>query len=82
MSKEPKRKRIEGSILASGEVTNHHHRVTVPVYEGLDSTREFDGATTVTHEEHKPITLPDKEWASGQIIETDHLSGMTAPVRD
>jgi len=76
------RKQIEGSILAAGEHTNHHHRVTVPVYEGPENTREFDGPTTVTHEEHGPITIPAKEMASGQVQEFDYLAKMKRPVQD
>lgn len=76
------RKRIQNNVLADGEVTGHAHRVDVPVFEGPDSTREFEGSTTVTHEEHKPIVLPDKEWASAQVIETDHLRRLQRPVQD
>lgn len=76
------KKLIKGGILAAGEHSGHHHRVNVAVYENEDGTREFHGATTVTHEEHGPITLPDKEWASGQVLETDHLHEMTRKVQD
>jgi hypothetical protein len=78
------RKTIPGNILAEGEVTGHAHRVTVSVYQRAQdpAVREFDGATTVTHEEHKPIVLPKKRWASAQVIEFDHLSEMARPVAD
>lgn len=82
------RKLVAGAVLADGEVTGHAHRVGggVAVFEGvMPWTREFETEeeATVTHEEHKPIVLPaGKEWASGQVLETDHLSGLVSPVRD
>ena len=68
-----RRKKIAGNVLAKGEMTGHAHRVSVDVYAGPEGLREFEGATTVTHEEHTPITLPDGAWVSGQIQEFDHL---------
>lgn len=76
------RKKIEGQILASGEHTNHHHRATVDVFEGLNGTREFDGATTITHEEHRAIEIPEGKWASAQVREFDYLSKISRTVRD
>lgn len=60
-------------ILAEGEATGHKHRVTVQVMEREDGVREFEGATTVTHEEHNPITLPARKWNSAQGVEFDHV---------
>ncbi len=80
--KKETRKKIDGNILASGELTNHHHRATVDVFEGQNGTREFDGATTITHEEHGPITVPKGKWASAQVREFDYLSQMARTVRD
>ena len=78
-----KKRKSFGKVLADGEMTGHAHRVTVDVYEGAaPETREFDGATTVTHEEHKPITLPDGEWVSGQVQEFDYLEQALRTVRD
>lgn len=71
-----------GRVLAEGEVTGHAHRVEVDVFEGVDGTREFEGATTVTHEEHKPVSLEPKEWASGPVREFDHLLEEARQVRD
>lgn len=77
-----KRKKIAGGVLAEGEVTGHAHRVGVAVYETEIGTREFDGATTVTHEEHGPITLPDRKWASGRVREMDHYAEQAREVMD
>ena len=76
-----KRKRVE-NVLAYGEVTGHAHRVTVDVYENEDGTREFDTATTITHEEHKEITIPDGKWISGIVNEYDYLKDMERKVVD
>ena len=44
--------------------------------------REFDGATEVLHEEHKPIQLGVNEWASGVAQEFDHAERMMRNVAD
>lgn len=75
-------RKIEDGILAEGETSGHHHRVTVQVMERPDGVRLFDGSTIVTHEEHNPIELINKEWASDRINETDHISKMERKVVD
>ena len=76
------KKRDKGNILAEGEQTGHAHRVTAQVMEREDGIREFDGTTTVTHEEHKPITLPARKWNSGQKTEHDYSADMERKVVD
>jgi len=76
------KKLIKGGILAEGEITGHAHRVKVQVMEREDGVREFEGATTITHEEHKPITLPQRKWNSAQVTEVDHLTNITRAVAD
>ena len=76
------RKKISERVLAYGEHTGHAHRVTVEVYERADGVREFEGGTTVTHEEHAPITIPDGQWCSGQVQEFDHLEQQLRTVQD
>jgi len=71
-----KKRKSVGNILADGEQTGHVHRVTVAVMEREDGVREFDGATTITHEEHKPITIPKKRWASDIVREHDYFQDM------
>lgn len=75
-------KKIEGGILAEGEVSGHHHRVGVQVLERTDGVRIFEGATIVRHEEHNPIELVDNQWASDRVNETDHVSQMERKVVD
>lgn len=76
-----KKRKLKERVLAHGE-SGHAHRVTVDVYEREDGVKEFEGSVTVTHEEHKPIILPDRKWNSAQVIEFDHLSRMSRPVQD
>ena len=77
-----KLKKIEGNTLAEGEAHGHYHRVTVAVMEREDGVREFEGETTVTHEEHKPITLPARKWNSDRVLETDHIAELERRVVD
>ena len=75
-------KRIKDNMLAEGEVTGHAHRVQVAVMEREDGVRVFQGATTVTHEEHKPITLPARKWNSDKVVEYDYFQEMERKVVD
>jgi len=75
-------KKSDDNVLAYGEVTGHAHRVDAEVYEYPNGVREFEGATTITHEEHAAITLPDKKWNSAQVMEFSPLEGMVRPVKD
>ena len=75
-------KRIKDNMLAEGEVTGPSHRVQVAVMEREDGVRVFQGATTVTHEEHKPITLPARKWNSDKVVEYDYFQEMERKVVD
>lgn len=77
-----KKKLNKDKALAYGEVTFHSHRVDVDVYEYEDGLREFNGKTTVVHEEHKSISLPEGEYYSDQVIENDHVNQMVRKVQD
>lgn len=72
--------------LAEGEVTGHYHAAEgAAVYELEDGTCYFDGSeksVTVTHQEHKAITLPQKEFRSGRVREMDHFEQEARQVRD
>jgi hypothetical protein len=73
-------------VLAEGEHTGHAHRimdVDAMFYEyGGKFYLKNDKKVTVTHEEHKPITIEPGIWEIGQVREKDWLSGMTRPVAD
>ena len=76
------KKEVKTGTLGEGELTGHAHRVQVKVIEREDGVREFEGPTTVTHEEHKPIELTPRKWNSDKVIETDHLTKMERRVVD
>lgn len=75
-------KEINSRTLAEGEISGHAHRVKVKVMERDDGVRLFDGATTVTHEEHNPIDLINKQWASDRVREYDYFADMERKVID
>ncbi len=75
-----------GYILAEGEVTGHAH-----VINDLDTeVFEKDGVmfirtsniATITHEEHKPITLEAGIWQVGIVKEYDPFTEEINQVRD
>ncbi len=82
MKTKMKLKKNKDRALAYGEVTGHMHRVDVDVYEREDGLKEFAGKTTITHEEHKPVSLPDNKYVSGQVVEFDYLEQMERTVQD
>ena len=73
MKDEKKKKKL---TLAEGEATGHAHRLTdeVEVFEEREDRKVWknDEETTLTHEEHGPITVPPGKWASGIIREYDY----------
>ena len=75
-------KKLERPVLADGEVTGHAHVVDQDVFELDDGARTFSGATTVKHEEHGPITIPEGDWASDKVLEYDHFAEEAKKVQD
>ena len=56
-----------GTVLAYGEVTGHAHRLLMDglLYEAEDGTtyiRVPNEGTTLTHEEHGPVTIPGGDY--------------------
>jgi len=82
MKNKMKLKKNKDRALAYGEVTGHMHRADVDVYEREDGLREFQGPSKITHEEHKQIQVPVKEFVSDQVVEFDYLSQMERKVVD
>ena len=84
-------KRIASRTLALGEQTGHHHSFDadggVALMEAPDKrifvVNEGDTPGTLTHQEHKKITLAPGQIAEfGQVIEKDWFSDMVRPVVD
>lgn len=79
-------KKKQGKTLAYGEATGHHHSVLeddVTLYEEdgvlyLKAEKEV----SVTHQEHKPITVPAGEWRVGIVQEYDPFEEEARNVRD
>lgn len=73
-------------VLADGETTGHFHGLMEKDSELL----EIDGVrilnlkkkSTLTHQEHKPITLDAGIWQVGIVNEYDYFSRMTRKVVD
>ena len=66
-------KKIAGATLAEGEVTGHHHTITsgtVQLYAPSTVTKDAvkyvkvtSKTAELTHQEHKPISLPQGTYA-------------------
>lgn len=79
-----------GVVLAEGEHTGHHHRAAncegLALMEAPGGTRfvvnETNQPVTITHEEHKPVTVEPGIWQIGQVQEKDWFADMVRTVRD
>ena len=74
-------------ILAEGEATGHAHAVldkSVSLFENsakelfLSASKKF----TVTHEEHKNVTIPKGDYKIRRVKEYDHFEEEARVVRD
>jgi len=82
-----KGKKLAHLTLAEGEATGHHHTIT----EGKAELYEHEGTlflkvkseeAKLTHQEHKPITLPKGDWEIGIVQEYDHFAEEARRVAD
>lgn len=77
------RKRL---VLAEGEHTGHAHVIEDSEAEliqiGERMLLKLTKAATVTHQEHKPITLSPGIWEIGRIQEYDWFRKMQRQVMD
>ena len=83
-------------VLAKGEATGHAHAidmsnlpsdVVVTTYgsngwDNVDLLGIKGGDVVLTHEEHKPITLPPGNYEVSIVREFDHLAGRARNVWD
>lgn len=83
--------RLKTKMLAAGEHTGHHHSFDqhggVALMEAPDKTvyavNEGEKTETLTHQEHKIVTLKPGEIAEfGQVREKDWFTDMVRVVRD
>lgn len=75
-----KKKEIK-TVFMDGEVTGHSHH-TFDEVEFKDETVKSKNGFTVTHEEHKPLTLPEGEMKVGQVVEYDPYANEIRRVAD
>ena len=79
-----------GVVLAEGEHTGHHHRISdtggVALMEAPGGLRflvnETEDDVVIQHEEHKPVTVAPGIWQVGQVREKDWFADMVHTVRD
>lgn len=77
-------------VLAEGEATGHAHKVAPIDLSNVDVFVAGNGELyceakkqfTVTHEEHKPITLPKGKYKVRRVLEYDHFAEEARQVRD
>ena len=83
-------KKLKHLTLAEGETTGHSHRITTgtaTLYQASGVQTNFvlevsSDAATLTHEEHKPITLPKGIWQIRRVREFDHFRETSGEVSD
>jgi hypothetical protein len=76
-----------GFILAEGESTGHAHVITdTPSVEMFKTDNEIYLSVlkeiTVTHEEHKPVTVEPGIYQIGKVQEYDHFLEESKAVQD
>lgn len=75
------------NVLAEGEVTGHYHGIddgTTALLEDGSGSRylSVNMASVLTHQEHKPITLPPGAYSVRQVMEYDHFAEEARKVQD
>lgn len=83
----PVPKQTKGFILAEGEATGHHHAIASEtdaelVRIGERMLLQLNETATLTHEEHKPISLQPGVYEIGIVQEWDYLQDMARDVVD
>lgn len=75
-------------VFAEGEATGHHHSCVaepgVNLYEDESGTLwcAVEKETTVTHQEHGPITLSPGTYKVGRVVEVDPFEDVIREVAD
>lgn len=73
-------------IIAKGEATGHHHAIAdkgVTLWELKgDLYLEVSEPTTITHDEHKSLPIPEGIYHIGRVKEYDYFQEMERQVRD
>jgi len=78
-----KREKLDQAILAHGEHTGHYHEAHgdgVALYD--DGVLEAPHGANVTHQEHKPVTIPPGVYDRLIVQEYDHFAEEARNVAD
>ena len=82
----PVARRNGAIIVAEGEATGHHHVITQKGATLMELKGELylevTEPVTITHEEHKPLPIPEGIYHIGKVKEYDYLGDMERQVRD
>ncbi len=86
----PKARESGGIVVMRGEQTGHNHIITADkavLYELKRNGKtelylEVAEPVTITHDEHKPIEIPEGIYQIGQVQEHDYFEDMARQVRD
>lgn len=80
--------KLKGSVIQEGEHTGHAHRFqpnTAQLF-GSEGTRThlkaLKGGTTITHEEHLPVTIPAGEYEIRIVRQKDPFTKLISKVID
>jgi hypothetical protein len=73
-------------VVAKGEATGHHHVIAekgAVLYELRGELYlEVTEPVTITHEEHKPLSIPEGIYQIGRVKEYDYFRQMQRKVID
>lgn len=83
----PKGRQRAGQVLARGEATGHAHVARgdgAVVIEGEDDQLYLDApkGATITHEEHKTISIPAGQYRIERVREYDHFAEEAEQTRE
>ena len=79
------KKTNRGYVVAEGEATGHYHTINDEIDLLISDAGMFVSSKesfTVTHEEHKPITIPAGNYEIGRVQEYDHFAEEARDVID
>jgi hypothetical protein len=84
---EVKGKKLNHKTLATGEATGHHHTITegdaeLYEHEGTMYLKVNSEEATITHQEHKTVTLPKGDYIVKRVREFDHFAEEAKNVQD
>lgn len=82
-----KGKKIKGNVIQEGEHTGHAHRITsgngTLFQEGNNKfLKALGGDTTITHEEHLPVTIEEGDYEVRIVRQKDPFSKIVSRVVD